>query len=80
MRPRIDGERLLGRLQHMGEIGALAGGGVCRLAPNCPTAMIFVPSVGGLSHNIAEHTEPADLVAGAEVLLDVALDLLGEAP
>jgi N-carbamoyl-L-amino-acid hydrolase len=57
-----------------------AGHDAQMFAPNCPTAMIFVPSVGGLSHNIAEHTEPADLVAGAEVLLDVALDMLGEAP
>ncbi len=32
--------------------------------------MIFVPSAGGISHNIREHTEPADLEAGAKVLLD----------
>ena len=31
--------------------------------------MIFTPSVDGLSHNIAEHTEPADITAGADVLL-----------
>ena len=30
----------------------------------CPTAMIFVPSVAGLSHNVKEHTEAADLAAG----------------
>jgi N-carbamoyl-L-amino-acid hydrolase len=41
----------------------------------CPTAMIFVPSVGGLSHNVKEHTEAADLVAGAEVLLSLVLEL-----
>jgi len=41
----------------------------------CPTAMIFVPSVAGLSHNIKEHTETADLVAGAEVLLNLMLEL-----
>jgi len=57
-----------------------AGHDAQMFAPNCPTAMVFVPSAGGLSHNIAEHTEPDDLIAGAEVLLDVALDLLGEAP
>jgi beta-ureidopropionase / N-carbamoyl-L-amino-acid hydrolase len=57
-----------------------AGHDAQMFAPNCPTAMVFVPSRGGLSHNIAEHTEPAHLVAGAQVLLDVALDLLGEAP
>jgi N-carbamoyl-L-amino-acid hydrolase len=41
----------------------------------CPTAMIFVPSVAGLSHNVKEHTEPADLVAGAQVLLNLMVEL-----
>jgi N-carbamoyl-L-amino-acid hydrolase len=41
----------------------------------CPTAMIFVPSVAGLSHNVQEHTEPADLVAGAQVLLNLVVEL-----
>jgi len=41
----------------------------------CPTAMIFVPSVAGLSHNVKEHTEAADLVAGAELLLNLVLEL-----
>jgi N-carbamoyl-L-amino-acid hydrolase len=55
-----------------------AGHDAQMFAPNCPSAMIFVPSVAGLSHNINEHTEEADLVAGAKVLLDVVLDLAGE--
>ena len=37
--------------------------------------MIFVPSVKGISHNPAEHTEQADLVAGANVLLHTVLEL-----
>jgi beta-ureidopropionase / N-carbamoyl-L-amino-acid hydrolase len=41
----------------------------------CPTAMIFTPSVNGISHNVTEYTEPADLEAGANVLLDVMLTL-----
>jgi N-carbamoyl-L-amino-acid hydrolase len=41
----------------------------------CPAAMIFVPSVAGLSHNVKEHTEPADLIAGAQVLLNLVLEL-----
>ena len=41
----------------------------------CPTAMIFVPSVAGLSHNVKEHTEPADLAAGAQVLMNLVLEL-----
>ena len=37
--------------------------------------MIFVPSVGGISHNPAEHTNSDDLNAGANVLLHTLLDL-----
>jgi N-carbamoyl-L-amino-acid hydrolase len=33
-----------------------------------PVAMLFVPSIGGISHAFAEDTEEADLVAGVEVL------------
>jgi N-carbamoyl-L-amino-acid hydrolase len=40
-----------------------------------PAAMIFVPSVDGISHNPREHTADADLVAGANVLLDVVASL-----
>jgi N-carbamoyl-L-amino-acid hydrolase len=39
------------------------------MARVCPSGMIFVPSVGGLSHNVREYTEPKDLEAGANVLL-----------
>ncbi len=39
----------------------------------CPAGMVFVPSVGGISHNPAEQTSPVDLVAGANVLLQVVL-------
>lgn len=48
-----------------------AGHDAQMLSRVCPTSMIFTPSVGGLSHNIAEFTEPDDLVAGANVLLQV---------
>ena len=41
----------------------------------CPTAMIFTPSVKGISHNPAEHTDPADLVMGADILLQTMLTL-----
>lgn len=40
-----------------------------------PTAMIFVPSCGGVSHSVDEYTEPGHCVAGAQVLLDTLLDL-----
>jgi len=55
-----------------------AGHDAQMLARVCPTAMIFVPSVKGISHNPAEHTAPADLVAGADVLLHTLLGLADE--
>ncbi len=41
----------------------------------CPAGMVFVPSVDGISHNPAEHTDVADLEAGANVLLHCMLRL-----
>lgn len=52
-----------------------AGHDAQMLARVCPTGMVFVPSHKGISHNPAEHTDPADLAAGASVLLDVLLEL-----
>jgi N-carbamoyl-L-amino-acid hydrolase len=52
-----------------------AGHDAQMLARVCPSGMIFVPSAGGLSHNVREHTEPADLQRGAQVLLQVVLAL-----
>ena len=43
----------------------------------CPSAMIFVPSVKGISHNPAEYTAPEHLAAGANVLLHTLLELAG---
>ncbi len=54
-----------------------AGHDAQMLARLCPTAMVFTPSVNGLSHNIAEFTESVDIEAGANVLLQVILDQLG---
>lgn len=50
-----------------------AGHDAQMFAPNCPTAMIFVPSKDGISHNIHEHTDPAHIEAGANVLLQAVL-------
>ncbi len=50
-----------------------AGHDAQMFAPNCPTAMIFVPSRGGISHNVAEYTAPEELRAGADILLQVLL-------
>lgn len=52
-----------------------AGHDAQMLARVCPTAMIFVPSVDGLSHNVREYTAPQQLAQGAQVLLQVVLKL-----
>jgi N-carbamoyl-L-amino-acid hydrolase len=55
-----------------------AGHDAQMLARMCPAGMIFVPSHKGLSHNVAEHTDESDLIAGANILLDVMLALTTE--
>ncbi len=52
-----------------------AGHDAQMLARVCPAGMIFVPSVGGISHNVKEFTALNDLEAGANVLLHTALGL-----
>jgi N-carbamoyl-L-amino-acid hydrolase len=52
-----------------------AGHDAQMLARVCPAAMIFVPSINGISHNPAEDTDTADLVAGADILLQSMLQL-----
>jgi N-carbamoyl-L-amino-acid hydrolase len=44
----------------------------------CPTAMIFVPSIGGRSHVEVENTTWEDCEAGANVLLQVVLQSANE--
>ncbi|TAL55853.1 M20 family metallo-hydrolase [Pandoraea sp.] len=45
------------------------------VADLCPTAMIFVPSRAGISHNAAEYTEPRQLYLGAQALAYVVAEL-----
>ncbi len=52
-----------------------AGHDSCNVAAVAPTAMVFVPCAGGLSHNEAESATAADLTAGANVLLHAMLAL-----
>jgi beta-ureidopropionase / N-carbamoyl-L-amino-acid hydrolase len=50
-----------------------AGHDAQALAAITPAGMIFVPSVGGISHDPGEHTRWEDCVNGANVLLTAAL-------
>jgi beta-ureidopropionase / N-carbamoyl-L-amino-acid hydrolase len=56
------------------DITSGAGHDAVYMARICPTAMIFVPCVGGLSHNEAEDIKPEWATAGADVLIQAALE------
>ncbi|PTQ81609.1 allantoate deiminase [Trichococcus patagoniensis] len=45
------------------------------IAPHYPTAMIFVPSIGGISHNPAEATKLEDLVEGVKMMASALYEL-----
>lgn len=69
-------ERIANHLGHRTlRLPSGAGHDAQMLARVCPTAMVFVPSKGGISHNPAENTSDADLVAGASVLYELAMEL-----
>lgn len=61
-------------LGHM-DMPSGAGHDAMHLATLCPAGMIFVPCLGGVSHNEAESATPADLAAGARVLADTLVRL-----
>ncbi len=54
-----------------------AGHDAVYVARIAPTAMIFIPCEGGISHNEIESATPADLTAGCNVLLHAALRKAG---
>ena len=44
------------------------------LAQIMPSAMLFIPSIGGISHSFAEDSHQIDIVAGCQVMLDAVLE------
>jgi beta-ureidopropionase / N-carbamoyl-L-amino-acid hydrolase len=44
-----------------------------------PSAMLFIPSIGGISHDFAENSSDADIVLGCQVLADAAASILAGA-
>jgi N-carbamoyl-L-amino-acid hydrolase len=52
-----------------------AGHDAMHIARVCPTGMIFVPCLKGISHNPAESATPADLAAGARVLAATLVEM-----
>jgi beta-ureidopropionase / N-carbamoyl-L-amino-acid hydrolase len=48
------------------------------LATIMPAGMLFVPSIGGVSHHWSENTDDADIVTGAKVFVEACRRLLAE--
>ncbi len=65
-----------GAWQHMPS-GAFHDAGV--IASTMPCAMLFIPSIGGISHDFAEDSHLADIALGCQVLADACASILGEA-
>ena len=61
-------------LGHM-DMPSGAGHDAMHMATICSAGMIFVPCLGGVSHNEAESATPEDLAAGARVLADTLVRL-----
>ena len=53
-----------------------AGHDAQMLATIMPAAMLFVPSIGGISHHWTENTADADIITGARVFVDACRRIL----
>lgn len=73
-RLRTSADRL--GLQHR-DIVSGAGHDACNINDIAPTAMLFCPCVGGVSHNEAEAISPEWAAAGCDVLLHAVLETAG---
>ncbi|MBZ8177675.1 hydantoinase/carbamoylase family amidase [Corynebacterium sp. 3HC-13] len=58
------------------KVQTVAGHDSTNLKDLCPTVMLFVPSVEGISHNEREFTKPDDLLAGRDFLVEVLSTLV----
>lgn len=56
------------------EMPSGAGHDAQMMASFCPSTMIFIPSVKGISHNVEEFSYDEDVVRGAEILMEVVLE------
>jgi beta-ureidopropionase / N-carbamoyl-L-amino-acid hydrolase len=61
-------------LKHM-DMPSGAGHDAMHVNKLCPTGMVFVPCLRGISHNEAESATPDDLAAGCRVLADALVAL-----
>ena len=80
-KPALSDERFMGWIEDSaGSLGLTnqrmpsgAGHDAQEVAHIAPMAMIFIPSVGGISHSPREFSRPGDIVNGANVLLNAVI-------
>jgi len=65
--------RIPGRWVHM---PSAAGHDPMILSDHIPCAMVFIPSIDGISHDFAENTSDEDIVMGCRVLADAAATIM----
>lgn len=58
------------------EMPSAAGHDAMVLSHHLPCAMLFIPSIDGVSHDFAEDSHPDDIVLGCQALADAVIDLL----
>ena len=58
--------------------GAFHDAGI--VSARLPAAMLFIPSIGGISHDFAEDSRRDDIALGCQVLADAAASILGSDP
>ncbi|MDP9971351.1 N-carbamoyl-L-amino-acid hydrolase [Variovorax paradoxus] len=77
----VSAVREAAQVQGMTWMNVISGAGhdAVYLARVCPTAMIFVPCLDGISHNEIEDAQPGHLEAGCNVLLQAMLQSAGVA-
>jgi N-carbamoyl-L-amino-acid hydrolase len=57
--------------------GAFHDAGI--VSERLPAAMLFIPSIGGISHDFAEDSRDDDIVLGCQVVADAAASILAAA-
>jgi N-carbamoyl-L-amino-acid hydrolase len=48
------------------------------ISEKLPCAMLFIPSIGGISHDFAEDSDRGYIVIGCQVLADATASILQE--
>ncbi len=59
------------------EMPSAAGHDPMVISRHLPCGMLFIPSIGGISHDFAEDSHDDDIVLGCQVLADAAAAILG---